>query len=95
VFVCTFSNRLFPTKAIAGWLAANDAGHVAIVEEYFRRARGFEEPQSRRCTPSERSFGDPLYAVWARAAVGEDIPHEMLDATEQELEYPGDETDEA
>ena len=67
VFVCTFSNRLFPTKAIAGWLATNDDGHVAIVEEYFRRAGGFTEPESRRCTPSERFFGDPLYAVWARA----------------------------
>jgi len=67
VFVCTFSNRLFPTKAIAGWLATNDAGHVAIVEEYFRRAGGFTEPESRRCTPTERSFGDPLYGVWARA----------------------------
>ena len=66
VFVCTFSNRLFPTKAIAGWLATNDDGHVAIVEEYFRRAGGFTEPESRRCTPTERYFGDPLYAVWAR-----------------------------
>src|SRR3954447_15582370 len=68
VFVCTFSNRLFPTKAIAGWLATNDAGHVAIVEEYFRQAGGFGEPESRRCTPAERPFGDPLYAVWARTA---------------------------
>jgi len=66
VFVCTFSNRLFPTKAIAGWLATNDDGHVAIVEEYFHRAGGFTEPESRRCTPTERYFGDPLYAVWAR-----------------------------
>jgi SAM-dependent methyltransferase len=68
VFVCTFSNRCFPTKAIAGWLASTDTGHVAIVEEYFRRAGGFEAPQSRRCTPTERSFGDPLYAVWARVS---------------------------
>ncbi len=66
VFVCTFSNRLFPTKAISGWLATNDAGHVAIVEEYFRQAGGFNESESRRCTPTERYFGDPLYAVWAR-----------------------------
>ena len=67
VFVCTFSNRLFPTKAISGWLATNDAGHVAIVEEYFCQAGGFHEPESRRCTPTERYFGDPLFAVWARA----------------------------
>jgi len=95
VLVCTFSNRLFPTKAIAGWLATNDAGHVAIVEEYFRRAGGFDEPQSRRCTPAQAYFGDPLYAVWARVEGGAEIPDEMQDAAEQELEYPGDETDEA
>jgi SAM-dependent methyltransferase len=66
VFVCTFSNRLFPTKAIAGWLATNDTGHVAIVEEYFRRAGGYDAPDSLRCTPTQGYFGDPLYAVWAR-----------------------------
>ena len=66
VFVCTFSNRLFPTKAIAGWLATHDEDHVAIVEEYFRRSGGFTEPESRRCTPTDGYFGDPLYAVWAR-----------------------------
>jgi SAM-dependent methyltransferase len=95
VFVCTFSNRLFPTKAIAGWLATNDAGHVEIVEEYFRRAGGFDEPQSRRCTPVQGYFGDPLYAVWARVADRSHVPEEIQDAAEQELEYPGDETDEA
>jgi SAM-dependent methyltransferase len=65
VFVCTFSNRCFPTKAIRGWLAADDAGHVAIVEEYFRRADGWDEPRAeRRTAPDHR--GDPLFAVWAR-----------------------------
>ena len=29
LFVCTFSNRLFPTKAIRGWLGADDAQHHA------------------------------------------------------------------
>ncbi len=37
-FVCTFSNRCFPTKAIRGWLQASDAQHGEIVAEYFRRA---------------------------------------------------------
>lgn len=65
LFVCTFSNRLFPTKAIRGWLATDDAGHCAIVERYFAAAGGFGAPVSRRCaTPAS---GDPLYAVWAAA----------------------------
>ena len=64
-FVCTFSNRCFPTKAIHGWLAADDAGRATIVGEYFRRTPGFGPPDAVRVTP-EGHRGDPLYAVWAR-----------------------------
>jgi SAM-dependent methyltransferase len=67
VFVCTFSNRCFPTKAIYGWLATNDAGRCKIVTEYFRLAGGFEPAQVVLCTPPATQ-GDPLYAVWARVA---------------------------
>jgi SAM-dependent methyltransferase len=69
-FVCTFSNRCFPTKAIHGWLATNDEGRAGIVLEYFRRTPGFDEPQAVRVTPDGHR-GDPLFAVWAhRAAAG-------------------------
>ncbi len=64
LFVCTFSNRCFPTKAIAGWLRTDDEGHVAIVSEYFRRSGGWAEPEAALCTPPYTP-GDPLYAVWA------------------------------
>jgi hypothetical protein len=63
-FVCTFSNRCFPTKAIRGWLASSDAHHGEIVAEYFRRSGGFDEPTIQRRTPEDH-FGDPLWAVWA------------------------------
>jgi len=63
-FVCTFSNRCFPTKAIRGWLYSSDAEHGEIVAEYFRRAGGFDEPVIERRTPAAH-FGDPLWAVWA------------------------------
>ena len=36
LFVCTFSNRLFPTKAIRGWLSSENAAHQEIVSGYFR-----------------------------------------------------------
>ena len=63
-FVCTFSNRCFPTKAIRGWLYASDAEHGEIVAEYFRQAGGWDEPViARRTPPGHR--GDPLWAVWA------------------------------
>jgi SAM-dependent methyltransferase len=63
-FVCTFSNRCFPTKAIHGWLASDDRGHGAIVAEYFRRSGGWSEPEVALCTPPGTP-GDPLYGVWA------------------------------
>ena len=65
-FVCTFSNRCFPTKAIAGWLYTTDDQHLQIVSGYFDAAGGWTAPVAMRRTP-ERSFGDPLYAVWAAA----------------------------
>jgi SAM-dependent methyltransferase len=62
-FVCTFSNRCFPSKAIRGWLTTDDARHCEIVARYFRAAGVFTEPTIRHCNPGAR--GDPLYAVWA------------------------------
>ena len=65
--VLTFSNRCFPTKAVHGWLATDDAGRCALVAEYVRRAGGFAEPQVGLRTPARRTYrGDPLYAVVAR-----------------------------
>jgi len=62
-FVVTFSNRCFPTKAIRGWLATDDRGHLQIVAAYFAAVGGFADLRGeRRPTPPG---GDPLYAVWA------------------------------
>ena len=66
-FVCTFSNRLFPTKAIRAWLYSDDEAHCAIVAEYFRRSLVFEEPTVALRTPPMHR-GDPLFAVWATRA---------------------------
>lgn len=62
--VCTFSNRLFPTKAIRGWLAGTDDDRCAIVAEYFRTSGAFERPTVSRRTPLGHD-GDPLFAVFA------------------------------
>ncbi len=67
LLVCTFSNRLFPTKAIRGWLANDDEGHCAIVVAYFRRSGVFGEPVVKVVTPPGLGR-DPLYAVWARSS---------------------------
>jgi SAM-dependent methyltransferase len=67
-FVCTFSNRCFPTKAIRGWLHAGDEQRCDIVARYFRLAGGYEEPTASTRVPlSMLGFADPLYAVWSRS----------------------------
>ena len=63
-FVCTFSNRVFATKAIRAWLYGSDDDRCAIVAEYFRRSKVFDEPTVALRTPPLHR-GDPLYAVWA------------------------------
>ncbi|MFA5884820.1 MAG: methyltransferase domain-containing protein [Acidimicrobiia bacterium] len=63
-FVCTFSNRCFPTRAIRGWLSSTDEQHCEIVATYFRLAEGWDEPVAQRLTPAVHP-GDPLFAVWA------------------------------
>lgn len=62
--VVTFSNRLFPTKAVQGWLHASEEGRCAIVAEYLRRSRRFQPATIQRRTRT-RHRGDPLFAVWS------------------------------
>ena len=64
-FVVSFSNRCFPTKAVALWLGTTDAQHLTLVRAYFESAGGFSDVHEEDCSPGG---GDPLYAVWARAA---------------------------
>jgi SAM-dependent methyltransferase len=63
-FVCTFSNRCFPTKAVRGWLYAGDEERGTMVARYFQLAGGWGEPHVERRTPVSHP-GDPLLAVWA------------------------------
>ncbi len=65
LFLCTFSNRVFATKAIRGWLEATDQGRCGIVQTYFMESGLWSEPTVRRCTPVFQA-GDPLFGVWAR-----------------------------
>ena len=60
--IITFSNRCFPSKAIAVWHRLDDQGHVRLVEEYLREAGNFRGVRSLDRSP-RRMFSDPLYAV--------------------------------
>src|SRR5919199_6665282 len=60
--VITFSNRCFPTKAVAIWHQLDDKGHIRLVEGYLRKAGNFENVRDLDRSP-RRMFSDPLYAV--------------------------------
>lgn len=70
VFVTTFSNRCFPTKAINLWKALDDEDHMNIVSIYFQAAGQWQDVtlQDRSAPCAQQHQCDPLYAVWARAS---------------------------
>ena len=57
--VIPFSNRCFPSKAVAIWHRLDDAGHMRLVEGYLREAGNFENVRSLDRSP-RRVFSDPL-----------------------------------
>ncbi len=61
--IVTFSNRCFPTKAVAIWQATDDAGHTQLVEGYLHEA-GWSDIRAF----AHVGRGDPLYAVVAERA---------------------------
>ena len=62
-FVVTFSDRCFPTKAVAIW-QADEVDNADLVTVYLRRA-GFADVAARQILARDR-FGDPLWAVIGR-----------------------------
>lgn len=67
VFVVSFSNRCFPSKAVAVWRSTNDEQHVTLVAHYFAASGGWSDVETRHKPGQMRMFGvsDPLYVLWA------------------------------
>ena len=65
--VITFSNRCFPSKAVAAWHALDDRGHLALVRQYLLAAGGWQAIELLDRSPAP-GRSDPLFAVVARAA---------------------------
>ena len=61
--VVSFSNRCFPTKAVALWLAGDDDEHRLVVRTYLERAGFVDVVDERVETPD-----DPLFVVSGRVA---------------------------
>lgn len=64
-FVVSFSNRCFPTKAVAVWRALSGPDQQKLVAAYMAAA-GFDEPTAQAWTPRG---GDPLWSVTATAGI--------------------------
>lgn len=63
-FVISFSNRCFPTKAVAIWRSLDTAGHARLVTHYLQAA-GFDGVETVVLADGQR--GDPLVAVVGRS----------------------------
>jgi SAM-dependent methyltransferase len=63
--VISFSNRCFPTKAVAIWQGLGETGHARLVDHYLREA-GFAETEAHVLVDGRTS--DPMIAVVGRTA---------------------------
>lgn len=70
VFVVSFSNRCFPAKAAAVWLATDDRQHIELAASYFVHSGGWGELQARikNRETGASAAEDPLYILWANKA---------------------------
>ena len=66
--IISYSNRCFPTKAVAIWQALDGPDQAGLIGLYLRRA-GFAEVEGREVVRGVRA-GDPLWAVIGRTAGG-------------------------
>ena len=62
VCIVTFSNRMFPTKAVRIWRATTDRGHLELVAAYLESA-DFSDIRGGLTNPETSPPGDPLFLV--------------------------------
>ena len=66
--VITFSNRCFPSKAVAAWHALDDRSHQALVRQYLLAAGRWQAIELLDRSPQPPDRSDPLFAVVARTS---------------------------
>jgi SAM-dependent methyltransferase len=60
-FIISFSNRCFPSKAVAIWLSTTDGQHIELVKRYFELSGNWENIQADENTSPHHN---PLYIVY-------------------------------
>jgi SAM-dependent methyltransferase len=64
-FVVTYSNRLFPTKAVRIWTSLDERERASLIAAYFKHAANFGTAQAADRSIDSGGYNDPLFAVWA------------------------------
>ena len=62
-FIVTFSNRMFPTKAVAIWHSLDEFDRVRLVRRYFQQSGGFENMEAIDMSAPTDPPTDPIWAV--------------------------------
>ncbi|MCB0211996.1 MAG: methyltransferase domain-containing protein [Anaerolineae bacterium] len=62
-FIISFSNRCFPSKAVAVWRGTDDEQHISLVSHYLAESSGWSDVEARY-KPGHDDV-DPLYVLWA------------------------------
>lgn len=72
VAIVSFSNRMFPTKAVSLWTHRNEEERPELVRQYFQAAGNFVEIETHRRTEGKPTWffnhQDPFYGVTAHRA---------------------------
>ncbi|MDA0263584.1 MAG: methyltransferase domain-containing protein [Chloroflexi bacterium] len=68
VFIVSFSNRMFATKAVLIWRNSTDRGRVDLVGTYMEAAENFEDIQGNFLNAKTSPPDDPMFAVISRKA---------------------------
>ena len=67
VSLVSFSDRMFPTKAVRIWYEGDNDSHIALVQRYYELAGGFSTIEVERHVDAEASWfrrgHDPLFVV--------------------------------
>jgi SAM-dependent methyltransferase len=69
VFIVSFSNRMFPTKAVRIWRASSDQGRMELVTSYMDRAGNFDDIKADFVNSEQSPPDDPIFAVISRKSL--------------------------
>ncbi len=67
-FHVIYSNRMFPTKAVAVWQSLDDYRRGQLVGAYFVSSGGWDDVTIRDISPEVGHYADPVYVVSGRRA---------------------------